>query len=99
MSDVLVKSNSLRNKVMLLNGINVVAFDAVGLARLPNSLREAMDREIAAKPGRFWYVEETKTGVLEEVETASKQLELPLEVEIKEEVTAPVVTKVYKKHK
>lgn len=53
MTDVRVKSNYARSRTILLDGRYPLSFDAEGRACIPAHLREAFEREMAARPGRY----------------------------------------------
>ena len=63
MADSIVQSNYARNRTILLDGRYPLVFDSVGKARCPKELDEAFGREMAAKPGRYWYASDREVVV------------------------------------
>jgi hypothetical protein len=86
MSDSVVRSNYARNKTILLDGRYPLSFDATGKAIIAGRLREAFEREMVAKPGRYWY-EDSKVAV---VQVAPTQL-VPVQESIQEPVQEEIV--------
>lgn len=81
MSDSVVRSNYARNKTILLDGRYPLSFDATGKAVLAGKLREAFEREMVVRPGRYWY----EASKVVEVQVAS-----PQPVLVQESIQEPV---------
>jgi len=58
MSKIQVKSNSLRNRSLLLNGGQLsLMFDETGIASCPEHYRETIQREMHLRPNRLTIIE------------------------------------------
>lgn len=84
MSDSVVKSNYARSKTILLDGRYPLSFDATGKAVLPGKLREAFDREMVVRPGRYWYAD-SEVAVVTVASPVPAASQLPVQEEIQEQ--------------
>lgn len=89
MSDSVVKSNYARSKTILLDGRYPLSFDATGKAVLPGKLREAFDREMVVRPGRYWYAD-SEVAVVTVASPVPVVPQLPVQEEIQEQDTEVV---------
>lgn len=100
MSELTIKSNFARDKVIMLDGLHPLKFDGKGEASCPAHMREAVERLMASRPGRFWLVEEPVRDItggpeadeaaflaeLDALREATEAEEVELELEVPEEI-------------
>jgi hypothetical protein len=89
MSDLLVKSNYARNRVVMLDGRHPLVFNDKGVAKLPSHLCELFEREMAAKPGRYTYVAVSPPQTT--APTVAPAAVEPVVLDVAAPVVAPVV--------
>ena len=86
MSFLRIKSNFARNQVIMLDGNHPLTFDAYGEAHCPLKFKEALERLITAKPGRFKIIGQPVALPTPEVTNVEQVIETQ-EVEVETEVT------------
>lgn len=86
-----VKSNFAKNRTVSIGDFHI-AFDSNGEVLVPSHYKEALDREMIVRPGRYWWVEEKLPEHIALDEYYSTQIEaeetFSLEQEIEEVLEA-----------